>query len=153
MKEIDKKCSYRRDLIADAYGRCQADGELIKYLRIFFDTHIEEIQDVIEADSEMKVSDFFDKHLDDLKRMFEVCRETESTRPEPSTNELRVKTPKGTISAKIMKDDEYPGIATLTDSPGEPGVIVEYDPNRHCIVGRIYSAADPDGDPAAIVNC
>ncbi len=66
--------------------------------------------------------------------------------------ELIVKTPKGTISAKIMKDKEYPGIATLTDAPGEPGVIVEYDPNRHCIVGRVYSAADPDGDPAAIVN-
>lgn len=51
-----------------------------------------------------------------------------------------------------MPDEEYPGIATLTDASREPGVIVEYDPNRGCIVGRVYSAEDPDGDPITIIN-
>lgn len=32
-------------------------------------------------------------------------------------HELKAKMPKGTIKAKIMKDDECPGITTLTDDP------------------------------------
>ena len=67
-------------------------------------------------------------------------------------NQIQVKTPAGTILSKIMPDDDYLGISTLIQKPGEPGAIVEYDPGRDCIVCRIYTTEDPDGEPI-IIEC
>ena len=63
-----------------------------------------------------------------------------------------VNTPDGKIFASPTQDEEYPGIATLLDIPGQPGIITEYDPGRGHIVSRVYSASDPDGDPIEIIS-
>lgn len=39
---------------------------------------MEEIRDIIKSDLEIKVTDFFDKYLDELKRIFDVCGEKDS---------------------------------------------------------------------------
>lgn len=65
---------------------------------------------------------------------------------------IEVDTPVAKIFSKVMPDEEYPGIATLIDIPGEPGIIMEYDPNKGHIVSRVYSVEDPDGDPCSLIS-
>lgn len=60
---------------------------------------------------------------------------------------LSVPTEAGKIHAKILPDKEYPGIALLLDTPGEPGAIMEYDPYKKIVQMRVYGKEDPDGDP------
>lgn len=65
---------------------------------------------------------------------------------------LTVKTPIGNIEARIMPDEEYPGIALVfaEKGTGEPGAIMEYHPHKRQIQMMVYSADDPDGDPAEV---
>ena len=65
---------------------------------------------------------------------------------------LNISTPKGNIVAKIVPDKEYPGIGVFFNAPGEPGVIMEYDPLNDCIQLRIYGKEDSEGDPVSIMR-
>lgn len=73
--------------------------------------------------------------------------------PELPSNDgdVIVMTPKGRITAKIMPDEEYPGILLEYDSgDGRPGALLEYNPTREEIQLRIYGKDEPDGDPVAV---
>ncbi len=63
---------------------------------------------------------------------------------------LIVNTPIGNVEARIMPDEEYPGIALVfaEKGTGEPGAIMEYDPDKRAVLLRVYSADEPDGEPA-----
>lgn len=70
---------------------------------------------------------------------------------------LTVNTPKGPIVAKVIPDDEYPGIALVYSEKGtgEPGVIMEYTPtgeNAGNVQLRIYSKENPDDEPVDILR-
>lgn len=67
-------------------------------------------------------------------------------------NKLIVETPIGAVEARVMPDDEYPGIALVfaEKGSGEPGAIMEYDPYKKAIQMRVYSAEEPDDEPAAV---
>lgn len=65
---------------------------------------------------------------------------------------LTVKTPIGKIFAKEIPDKEFPGIALLYDNAGQPGAIMDYDPEKKSIQVRVYDAADPEGDPITVIK-
>lgn len=73
MTDEQKKCSYDRNVIAEVYQCSRNDAELIKYLRIFLSQNINEIEELIKIDEEVKLSDFIYVHLDELKNIFHVC--------------------------------------------------------------------------------
>lgn len=70
--------------------------------------------------------------------------------------ELRVETPAGPIMAKVMPDDEYPGIIVMNEKePGQPAAILEYSPTadgdtKSCMQLRVYDEVNPDDEPVAI---
>lgn len=70
--------------------------------------------------------------------------------------ELRVETPAGQIVAKVMPDDEYPGIIVMNEKePGQPAAILEYSPTafgdtKSCMQLRVHDEANPDDEPVAI---
>lgn len=64
---------------------------------------------------------------------------------------LEVNTPAGKIYSIIHPDKEHPGIATLVKAPGEPGVIIQYNPENNHITSKIYSMEDPEGEPKEII--
>lgn len=66
--------------------------------------------------------------------------------------EIEIDTPIGKITATILPDTEYVGIALLYESDGQPGAIMEYDPENKCVQLRIYGADDPDGDPVSVIK-
>ena len=68
------------------------------------------------------------------------------------TTELKIETPAGTICSSIMPTYDYPGISTLIEKDGQPGIIMEYDPIRERIMARVYSSDDPDGDPVQLID-
>lgn len=43
----------------------------------------------------------------------------------------------------------FPGIFLFLaeKEAGEPGAVLEYDPDKEAILLRVYSAEDPEGDP------
>ena len=65
---------------------------------------------------------------------------------------ISVSTSKGTVSAQIMPDNEYIGIGLFFKEPGtgEPGAIMEYNPDANAIQLRVWSKDNPDGDPDTI---
>jgi hypothetical protein len=75
-----------------------------------------------------------------------------TTEPKFDHEKIQVETPAGKIVAKISPDTEYPGICLYVDEfgSGEPGAIMEYDPNCNQIKMRVYSMDDPGGDPVCI---
>lgn len=70
--------------------------------------------------------------------------------------ELRVQTPAGPIMAKVMPDDEYPGIIVMNEKePGQPAAVLEYSPTaagdtKSCMQLRVYDETNPDDEPVAI---
>lgn len=70
--------------------------------------------------------------------------------------ELRVETPAGPIMAKVMPDDEYPGIIVMNEKePGQPAAILEYSPTafgdtKSCMQLRVHDETNPDDEPVAI---
>lgn len=70
--------------------------------------------------------------------------------------ELRVETPAGPIMAKVMPDDEYPGIIVMNEKePGQPAAILEYNPTaddntKSCMELRVHDETNPDDEPVAI---
>ena len=73
MTTEQKKCCYNRNIIAEAYQCSLEDAELIKYLRIFISQNINEIEELIKTDEEVKVSHFTYEHIVELKRIFHIC--------------------------------------------------------------------------------
>lgn len=77
-------------------------------------------------------------------------------RPAAKKEELRVQTPAGPIVAKVMPDDEYPGIIVMNEKePGQPAAILEYSPTaaentKSCMQLRVYDETNPDDEPVAI---
>lgn len=71
-----------------------------------------------------------------------------------TTEKIQVKTPKGTIEAKVIQDREYPGIALCYAEPGtgEPGAIMEYTPTHDDVVMRVYDVPHADDEPRMIVS-
>lgn len=68
-------------------------------------------------------------------------------------NKLYVNTPVGKIAASVLQDEEYPGIALLFENEdGQPGVIMEYNPEKKCVQVRVYGKYDPDGDPIQVLG-
>lgn len=68
---------------------------------------------------------------------------------------MAINTPLGTIFAKQIPDEEYPGIElAFSDNKcsGGPGVILEYNPLKKGIVLRVYGPNDPDGDPISVIR-
>lgn len=64
---------------------------------------------------------------------------------------IAVDTPLGHITAEVMPDKEYLGITVLfKGTAGEPGAILEYDPEKKAVLLRVYGMEDPDGDPVGI---
>lgn len=64
---------------------------------------------------------------------------------------ISIDTPLGNITAKVMPDKEYLGIAVLFNgTAGEPGAILEYDPEKKAVLLRVYGMEDPDGDPVGL---
>ena len=78
------------------------------------------------------------------------------TKPAAKEQELRVQTPAGPIVAKVMPDDEYPGIIVMNEKePGQPAAILEYSPTaagntKNCMQLRVYDETNPDDEPVAI---
>lgn len=70
----------------------------------------------------------------------------------PTVENLSINTPVGDITAQVIPDKEYPGIGLFFNSPGQPGVIMEYDPIKDHIQIRIYGKEDPEGDPVSIMR-
>ena len=63
-----------------------------------------------------------------------------------------MKTPLGVISAAEIPDEEYPGIALLfKGTSGEPGAIMEYNPNQENVMLRVYNRENPDDEPCEIL--
>ena len=77
-------------------------------------------------------------------------------KPAAKNEELRVQTPAGPIVAKVMPNDEYPGIIVMNENEdGQPAAILEYSPTafedtKSCMQLCVYDEADPDDDPVAI---
>lgn len=68
-----------------------------------------------------------------------------------NTEDIIVGTPKGEIVAKVIPDQEYPGISLeYVDEDGCPGAIMEYSPKINGIQLRVYGKSDPNGDPIEI---
>lgn len=102
-----------------------------------------------DADDDALVSEL-------VRRGYNVMRPgSGNTRPA-----IYISTPAGQIKSEISPDTEYPGIWTTFEDPdgSEPGIILEYTPSeydaemvRHkCVMLRVYSKDDPNGDPAAV---
>lgn len=75
--------------------------------------------------------------------------------PDSGTMEkIQVKTPKGTIEARLIPDREYPGIELCYAEPGtgEPGAVMEYTPTHDDVVMRVYDVPHADDDPRMIVS-
>ena len=73
------------------------------------------------------------------------------------SHKMHIQTPAGAIEAKVLPDDEYPGIALLYEGEGsgEPGAIMEYTQtgeNAGHVQLRIYSKENPDDDPWNILQ-
>lgn len=73
------------------------------------------------------------------------------------SHKMHIQTPAGAIEAKVLPDDEYPGIALLYEGEGsgEPGAIMEYTQtgeNAGHVQLRIYSKENPDDDPWKILQ-
>lgn len=64
---------------------------------------------------------------------------------------LEVDTPVGKIHSIIHPDKENPGIATLIETKGEPGIILQYNPETNQIVSKIYTKEDPEGEPKEFI--
>lgn len=85
-----------------------------------------------------------------------VVRKYAGTEPAAKKEELRVQTPAGPIVAKVMPDEDYPGIIVMNEKePGQPAAILEYSPTafgdtRSCMELRVYDEANPDDEPIAI---
>lgn len=77
----------------------------------------------------------------------EYCRD-----PRSGQEGIRVETPHGVIRALKIPDNEYPGISLelVTKDHGEPGAIMEFNPNTRSVNLRVYGKNDPDGDPIDI---
>lgn len=77
-------------------------------------------------------------------------------KPAAEEQELRVQTPAGPIVAKVMPDEDYPGIIVMNEKePGQPAAILEYSPTafgdtKSCMELRVYDEANPDDEPVAI---
>lgn len=68
-----------------------------------------------------------------------------------NTEDIIVGTPKGEIVAKVIPDQEYPGISLeYVNEDGCPGAIMEYSPKIGEIQLRVYGKSDPNGDPIEI---
>lgn len=62
--------------------------------------------------------------------------------------EISVDTPKGKIVAKVIPDDNYPGISLEFVGPdGNPGALMTYSPTVNAVQLHMYCKEDPDGDP------
>jgi hypothetical protein len=64
---------------------------------------------------------------------------------------LEVDTPMGTIHSIIHPDKENPGIATLIKTKGEPGVMIQYNPESNQIISKIYTKEDSEGEPKEFI--
>lgn len=60
-----------------------------------------------------------------------------------------IETPAGPIVARDMHDSDYPGIGLFFagEGSGEPGVIMEYDPNKRMVQLMVYTINAPNDDP------
>lgn len=68
-----------------------------------------------------------------------------------NTDDIIVGTPKGEIVAKVIPDQDYPGISVeYMNKNGCPGAIMEYSPTIDGIQLRVYGKNDPNGDPIEI---
>ncbi|MCD8109356.1 MAG: hypothetical protein LUE14_04555 [Clostridiales bacterium] len=66
---------------------------------------------------------------------------------------LSVTTPKGLIEASVIPDPEYPGIALLyKNGDDEPGVIMDYSPDRDMVQMQVYPAENTGDEPAVIYD-
>lgn len=68
------------------------------------------------------------------------------------SEKIEVETPLGKIFSTVISDKEYPGVALLYDISGQPGVIMEYDPEKKCIRVRVFGPEDPEGDPINVIR-
>lgn len=86
--------------------------------------------------------DEYDKYVKDMRDM-------------KYQKKIEVETPLGKIFSTVIPDKEYPGVALLYDISGQPGVIMEYDPEKKCIrvrVLRVFGPEDPEGDPINVIR-
>lgn len=82
----------------------------------------------------------------------------EYAKPAAKEQELRVQTPAGPIVAKVISDDNYPGIIIKNEKePGQPSAILEYDSDttafgdaKSCMQLCVYDEANPYDAPVAI---
>lgn len=97
-----------------------------------------------------------DKFVEELPKDLVDAVIRAHARPAAKKEELRVQTPAGPIVAKVMPDDEYPGIIVMNEKePGQPAAILEYSPTaaentKSCMELRVYDVANPDDEPVAI---
>lgn len=75
----------------------------------------------------------------------EYCESCKSKTPKT----ISINTKGGTIKAFELQNDEYPGMALVLESKngGEPGAVMEFNPEKCSIDLKVYGMADPDGDP------
>lgn len=69
--------------------------------------------------------------------------------------EIMRDTPAGTIDAKVMPDEEYPGICvTVTGNDGQEisAAILEWHPLDKRFKLRVYGYTDPTGDPIEVID-
>lgn len=78
----------------------------------------------------------------------------EEAAPAETGSTVSVKTPVGTLTAKIDPEESYPGIfIVLTDEDGESAsVLMGYDIDADALTCHAWGREDPDGDPIAVIN-
>lgn len=84
-----------------------------------------------------------------LNMMDRIQEAWEDEKQEDALRMITVKTPKGTIMARESSDKEYPGIALVYSEPGsgEPGAIMEYNPNKDAVMLMAWDKDHVDDDP------
>lgn len=109
---------------------------------------------------ETTVLEYYPSQIDDFvktlpKRIVDAVLK-EYAKPAAKKEEIRVQTPAGPIVAKVMPDEDYPGIIVMNEKePGQPAAILEYSPTavgdtKSCMELRVYDEANPDDEPVAV---
>ena len=109
---------------------------------------------------ETDVLEYYPSQIEDFvkslpKRIVDAVLK-EYAEPAAKKQELRVQTPAGPIVAKVMPDEDYPGIIVMNEKePGQPSAILEYDSTafedaKSCMQLCVYDETNPDDEPVAI---
>lgn len=128
--------------------------EYRKYCMLWYAEHeisLEGIFEEIDADDSdglyIRMADYADACIG--KSPMDFISFCESCKSKKSPKSISINTKVGTIKAFELQDDEYPGMALVLESQngGEPGAVMEYNPEKCSIDLKVYGMADPEGDP------